>query len=48
MDPFETPEGERFVVRLRITGNRLILTRDAKLGIGPTPLVLTPWTRVRP
>jgi hypothetical protein len=44
----ETPEGERFVVRWRISGNRLTLTRAAELGIGPTPLVLKPWTRVHP
>lgn len=43
----ETPEGERFVVRWRISGNRLILTRAAELGIGPTPLVLKTWTRVQ-
>jgi hypothetical protein len=44
----ETPEGERFVVRWRISGSRLILTRDAKLGIGPTPFVLKPWIRAHP
>ncbi|MDP9027666.1 MAG: hypothetical protein M3N46_08910 [Actinomycetota bacterium] len=44
----ETHEGERFVLRWRISGNHLILTRDAKHPISPTPLVLKPWTRAHP
>jgi hypothetical protein len=41
----DTPIGEHFAMRWRITGNRLVLLRDDALGVSPTPLVVRPFTR---
>jgi TRAP-type C4-dicarboxylate transport system substrate-binding protein len=38
--------GEIFAMRWSIYKNTLTLRRDKALGVGPTPLVLRPWTRV--
>jgi len=41
-------QGEVFTMRWSTYRNQLVLRRDASLGVGPTPLVLQPFTRVGP
>jgi TRAP-type transport system periplasmic protein len=41
-------KGEVFTMRWSTYRNQLILRRDASLGVGPTPLVLQPYTRLGP
>jgi len=40
--------GEIFTMRWSIYKDTLTLRRDKTLGVGPTPMVLKPWTRVAP
>jgi hypothetical protein len=37
--------GETFGFRWHLTANELTFTRDDTLGVGPTPLLVKPWTR---
>jgi hypothetical protein len=42
---FQRANGEQFIMRWTLKGNHLTFTRDASLGVGPTPYVIKPWTR---
>jgi len=37
--------GETFRLRWHLTANELTFTRDDTLGVGPTPLLVKPWSR---
>ena len=37
--------GETFGYRWHLTGNVLTFTRDDKVGVGPTPFLVKPWSR---
>ena len=37
--------GETFGYRWHLTANELTFTRDETLGVGPTPLLVKPWSR---
>ena len=44
---YDRDNGEHFVMRWSLKGNKLTLKRDESLGVGPTPFVIKPWVRQR-
>lgn len=40
-----TSGADKFVMRWKLDGDRLVLSRDDRIGIAPTPNIIKPWTR---